>query len=414
MATILPFKALRPSRKYAKDVSSLPYDVYSRDEAKEYVKDKPYSFLNIDRPETQFPDDYDMYSKEVYLKGKELLDNEEKEGIFIQDQSAYYYIYELTMNNRKQTGLVALSSIDDYLNNVCLKHELTVEEKEKDRINHVNTLSAQTGPIFLTYRFKESINVIIEKVKENSPLYDFESLDGVKHRVWIIDNEEDIEDLQTEFGEVEHTYIADGHHRAASAVKVGLKRREEYPDYTGDEEFNYFLSVLFPSNELHIFDYNRHVKDLNGYTPNEFLGKLQEKFDIYTLEKRAHPLRKNSITMYLNKKWYLLEAKENILKLRSDDVVKKLDVSLLQEEVLTPLLNIQDPRLDKRISFIGGIRGLEALEINEGVSFAMYPTSIDELLNVADKNALMPPKSTWFEPKLRSGLFIHKFEEEKM
>ena len=414
MAHILPFKALRPAVSKAKEVAALPYDVYSRQEAKEYIKDKPLSFLNIDRPETQFENNYDMYSKDVYLKADQMIKEEWKKGIFVQEEYPAYYLYELTMNDHVQTGIVALSSIDDYLNDVCKKHELTVEVKERDRINHVDITSAQTGPIFLTYKAKNEIRRKVNKIKQSKSLYDFISEDHIRHRVWIVSDKEDISYLQKAFDQVESTYIADGHHRAASAVKVGLKRRKEHPDYSGNEEFNYFLSVLFPDDELKILDYNRVVSDLNGYTYDEFLNRLNQKFDISLLTEKRHPEHKNEITMYLNHQWYSLKAHDDIVEKRKSSSVLSLDVSLLQDEILSPLLNIGDPRTDQRIRFIGGIRGLDELvketDQTSGAAFAMYPTSIQELLDVADHHLLMPPKSTWFEPKLRSGLFIHLFE----
>lgn len=412
MAKVLPFQALRPATDYAKDVAALPYDVYSREEAKEAVKGKPLSFLNIDRPETQFEDGHDMYGDDVYKKADEMIQSFKEKGIFIKDERKHYYIYELTMNGRAQNGIVALSSIDDYINGVCKKHENTVAEKEVDRINHVDVTSAQTGPIFLAYRQKQEISDLVEKVKKEAPLYDFVAEDGVKHTVWIVDDCYN-ETLIKAFENVEATYIADGHHRTASAVKVGLKRREEHPDYTGEEEFNYFLSVLFPDNELYIMDYNRFVKDLNGLSEKEFFGGLLNVFNVSSSEFGA-PERKGIVKMYYAHQWYTLTMKEECLEDRNDPVTS-LDVAYLQDLVLTPILGIEDPRVDKRISFIGGIRGLKELErlVDEkegSVAFAMYPTSIDELLAVADAKMLMPPKSTWFEPKLRSGLFIHEIE----
>ncbi len=414
MAIVRPFKALRPTKKYIKEVAALPYDVYSREEAKQYVEDKPYSFLNIDRPETQFDSDYNMYDETVYQKADQMIQDFEKKGIFEQDKQNCFYIYELTMGIQVQTGIVGLSSIDDYLNDICKKHEFTVEEKEIDRINHVDYTSAQTGPIFLTYRAKQTIKDIVNDVKKEAPLYDFIADDGVKHTVWKIEDEALVKNIEEYFKTVPYTYIADGHHRTASAVKVGLKRRQEHPNYTGEEEFNYFLSVLFPSDELKILDYNRVVFDLNGNTKEEYLNKLSEKYTVTKTEK-GHPGHKGELTMYLDQEWYLLTPHNDMLESRKESPVKILDVATLQEEVLTPILGIGDPRVDKRIKFVGGIRGLDELEkeVNqrkEAVAFAMYPTSIDELLNVADASLIMPPKSTWFEPKLRSGIFIHKFE----
>lgn len=335
------------------------------------------------------------------------------DGTFIRDEIPCYYIYQQTMNGRSQTGLVACSSIDDYLNHVVKKHENTREEKEQDRIRHVDTTDAHTGPIFLAYRAKEELNRIIHRITTGHPLYDFVSEDNVEHRVWKIAAPGPIKEIEEAFLDVEATYIADGHHRAASAVKVGLMRREENPGYTGEEAFNYFLSVLFPDEQLMIMPYNRVVADLNGMSSEEFLEKISRCFVVKEEGMIPYsPDKKGKFGMYLNRKWYSLEAKE---ELGTDDPVDELDVSILQNALLGPILGIGDPRTDKRIDFIGGIRGLKELERRTeedmAVGFALYPTSIQELLDVADANRLMPPKSTWFEPKLRSGLFIHLLKE---
>ncbi|MBE5833228.1 MAG: DUF1015 domain-containing protein [Butyrivibrio sp.] len=408
MAKVKPFKAYRPTKELISKVAALPYDVYSSAEAREIVKDNPLSFLNIDRAETQFPEGYDMYSKEVYEKARDLLWNEIEDGVFIQDTDEYYYIYEQTMNGRTQTGIVGLSSIDDYLSGVIKKHENTREDKEIDRINHVDTCNAQTGPIFLCYRNDDRITQILNKTKESVPVYDFVSEGNVLSRVWIIDQKDDIDAVSKAFSEMEHTYIADGHHRCASAVKVGLKRRESSAAQDHDQEYDFFLSVLFPDKELQIMDYNRVVKDLNGLRPDLFLARLKEKFVVTESDVPVRPDKKGNFGMYLDEKWYILEATSDIIDI---DVVEGLDVSILQNEVLYPILGIKDPRTDKRIDFIGGIRGLDELEKrcheDMRVAFSMHPTSIDELFAVADQGRLMPPKSTWFEPKLLSGMFIH-------
>lgn len=410
MATVRPFQCVRPNKEVVSRVAALPYDVYNRTEAKEVVKKEPLSFLNIDRAETQFDDSVDTYAPCVYEKASEMLHEWMDNGIFIKDEANCYYVYELIMNGRSQTGIVACSSIDDYQNNIIKKHENTRADKELDRITHVDTCSAQTGPIFLAYRSKEEINVIVDAVMKTEPLYAFTSDDGVTHNVWKIADTSDVGKIQDAFAKIQEIYIADGHHRAASAVKVGLKRREENPGYTGEEEFNYFLSVLFPHDQLMIMDYNRTVKDLNGYSKEEFFEKIREHFDLEEMSGKASPAKKAEFTMYLDKKWYRLTAKKELQDIT--DAVASLDVSLLQDYLLGPVLGIQDPRTDKRIDFIGGIRGLEELERRADedmkVSFAMYPTSITELFDVADAKKLMPPKSTWFEPKLRSGIFIHE------
>ena len=409
MALIKPFECVRPNEKDAARVAALPYDVYNRQEAVCEVKREPLSFLKIDRAETQFDDSTDTYAPEVYAKAKELFEEALADKIFITDTDKTYYIYALTMDKRTQTGIVACASIDDYLNNVIKKHENTRADKEVDRITHVDTLSAQTGPIFLAYRADSVINDAVKKTKENKALYDFISPDGIRHQVWKMTDITLVENVRKAFEGIDSVYIADGHHRAASAVKVGLKRRQENPGYTGDEEFNYFLSVLFPDEELMILPYNRVVKDLNGYTQEEFLNKIKEKFDIAESDKQVSPDKKGTFGMYLGGKWYKLTAHKDIM---SDDPVDGLDVAVLQDNLLAPVLGIGDPKTDKRIDFVGGIRGLSELEkrCREDcvVAFSMYATSIAELFAVADAGKLMPPKSTWFEPKLRSGLFIHR------
>lgn len=409
MAVIKPFECVRPNEKDAARVAALPYDVYNRQEAVCEVKREPLSFLKIDRAETQFDDSTDTYAPEVYAKAKELFEEALADKTFITDTDKTYYIYALTMEKRTQTGIVACASIDDYLNNVIKKHENTRADKEVDRIAHVDTLSAQTGPIFLAYRADSVINDAVKKTKENKALYDFISPDGIRHQVWKMTDITLVENVRKAFEGIDSVYIADGHHRAASAVKVGLKRRQENPGYTGNEEFNYFLSVLFPDEELMILPYNRVVKDLNGYTHEEFLNKIKEKFDIAESDKQVSPDKKGTFGMYLGGKWYKLTAHKDIM---SDDPVDGLDVAVLQDNLLAPVLGIGDPKTDKRIDFVGGIRGLSELEkrCREDcvVAFSMYATSIAELFAVADAGKLMPPKSTWFEPKLRSGLFIHR------
>ena len=413
MSIIRPFKGIRPATDLAASIAALPYDVYSSKEAREIVSSNPMSFLKIDRAETLLPEGTDLYSPEVYQTARRTLDAMIEDGSFIQDTSACYYIYALTMDGRTQTGLVGCAAIDDYINNVILKHENTLAAKEEDRIRHVDACSAQTGPIFLAYRPYRPLQEIIDQEKSLPALYDFVSDDGVRHQVWRISGQKNIDNISQLFKEIPHLYIADGHHRAASAVRVGVKRREEHPGYTGEEEFNYFLSVIFPDDELLIMDYNRVVKDLNGLSPEKFLEKLGEFFEIRKLPEAAHPGRKGEIALFLEEQWYLLTLKA---RYADSDPVEGLDVSLLQNLVLGPVLGIQDPKTDKRIDFVGGIRGLSELErrvhTDMKAAFAMYPTSIGELFAVADEGRLMPPKSTWFEPKLRSGLFIHALREK--
>jgi len=410
LAKIRPFHAVRPREDVASKVAALPYDVYNREEALEEIKKEPLSFLKVDRPETHFPEDFNPYDSEVYKKAREILQEMIQEGIFIRETKPCYYIYELTMDGRAQTGLVGCAAIDDYLQDVIKKHELTREDKELDRINHVDVCNAQTGPIFLTYRSQASINEVIEKVKQKTPLYDFKASDGVRHAVWVISEDRDLEKITSGFAGIQSIYIADGHHRTASAVKVGLKRREEHPNYTGQEEFNFFLSVLFPNDQLLILDYNRVVKDLNGLSKAEFLEEIKKGFELEEIGDTPYkPEEKATFGMALEGTWYKLRARQEI---RSTDPVEGLDVSLLQNHLLTPILQIMDIRTDKRIDFVGGIRGLQELEKRTNsdmkCAFSLYPTSIQELFAVSDAGRLMPPKSTWFEPKLRSGLFIHE------
>ncbi len=411
MPKITPFQSIRPLPELAGRIAALPYDVYSREEALAEVKKEPLSFLKIDRAETQFPADTDMYAPEVYAKARELLDAMTADGSFIMEKTPCYYIYELTMNGRTQTGIAACSAVDDYQNDLIKKHENTREDKELDRIRHVDVTNAHTGPIFLVYRSRREINEIVNSQKERAPLYDFVSADGIAHKVWRVSDAETVSRIETLFAQIPCTYIADGHHRCASAVKVGLKRRQESPDFTGAEEYNRFLSVLFPDDQLFIMPYNRVVKDLNGLSPDDFIEAVRKAgFSIeYKGKEQIAPCRKGTFGMYLSGSWYLLAAGKSLL---SSDPVKGLDVSVLQDCLLSPVLGIKDPRTDKRIDFVGGIRGLDELErrvkTDMAAAFSMYATSIEELLSVADAGLLMPPKSTWFEPKLRSGLFIHR------
>ncbi len=412
MATIRPFAAIRPAVSCAADVAALPYDVMNSEEARRMTEGKPLSFLHIDKAEIDLAPDVDIYDDAVYQKAKENYHAMVENGTLIQDIMPNYYIYRLTMNGRSQTGLVVCTSIDEYLDGTIKRHELTRADKEADRIRHVDTLNANTGPIFLAYRGNAEIRGILEGwISQFAPVYDFTAEDGIRHSVWVIDSDTEIGLLTEQFAQVKNLYIADGHHRNASAVKVGQKRREQAGSYTGEEEFNFYLSVLFDADELHIMDYNRVVKDLNGMTEEAFLAALAEKFTLRTIGKEAfHPDQRHTFGLYLSGTWYALTAKAEIIP--ENDPVGSLDVSILQQEVLTPLLGIGDPRTDKRIDFVGGIRGLAELErrVDSGemrLAFSMYPTSMDELMAVADADLIMPPKSTWFEPKLRSGLFIH-------
>lgn len=412
MAVFRPFAAYRPKAELADQVAALPYDVMNRKEAKEVVVGNPYSFLHVDKAEIDLDDSIDSYAACVYEKAASNLEDMIQKSIYEKDDKPCYYIYREMMGERSQTGLVGCASIDDYLENKIKKHELTVAKKEEDRVRHVDTCNANTGPIFLTYRHDSEITAVIEGWKDtHEPECDFLSEDQVRHTVWVVDDEIVIGILESALSAVSDFYIADGHHRAASAVRVGQKRRQQHPDYTGMEEFNYFLSVLFPDDELAIFDYNRVLKEWNGYTPETLLTRLSTDFVI--TEAGGKPVRPDALHtfgMYMDGRWYYLQAKEQLCQ--NGCAVDNLDVSILQKYVLTPIFDIQDPRTDPKIAFVGGIRGLEELEkmVDGGmaVAFSMYPTSMTELMEIADGGQIMPPKSTWFEPKLRSGLFIHQ------
>ena len=430
MAVFRPFKAVRPAEKHAAETAALPYDVYTRAEAQEAVRERPLSFLNIDRPETQFPENTDMYSPEVYQRASEFLLKEIRDGIYVRDLQPCFYIYEITQGQHTQAGLAGLCSIDDYLENAIRKHENTVPEKEADRYMHIDTLSAQTGPVLLAFHTQKTISSMIEDGRKSQPLYDFTAEDGVRHRVFRVSDPEKTREIEAAFAAVPSLYIADGHHRASAACRVGLKRREQHPGYDGTEEFNYFLAVACPEEEMQILPYNRIVTDLGGEKADHFLEELSSAFE----EERNLPApttaarEKGEILMYLNGSWTLLTVKPEIAKLRNVDPVSALDVSLLQDEVLSRFLGIQDPKTDRRLRFEGGLKSPKELaamvdqlnfqmiasgvidEKGPAAAFVMHPTSLSELMSVADAGLLMPPKSTWFEPKLRSGIFIHEFE----
>ncbi|MGX7420376.1 DUF1015 domain-containing protein [Carnobacterium gallinarum] len=412
MVKIKAFKGIRPNTQDAQKIASLPYDVLNTEEARVLGDKNSQSFLHIDKAEIDLAKEVSPYADEVYQKAAENLQTFLQKEWLIKETTEKFYIYELTMNGRSQTGLVVCTSIDDYLNEKIKKHEFTREEKELDRIRHVDTCDANTSPIFLTYRENQGINQLItDWVKEHQALYEFTSFHEVTHRVWEINDTAIIQDLEDLFAaKVPYLYIADGHHRTESAVKVGLQRRQEFPAAPENAEFNYFLSVLFPKEQLDILDYNRVV---NVPISVDFLADLAEIFTVTKVGKEiVKPEKAKTIGMYLAGDWYQLEAKSDII---SEDPVASLDVSILQEHVLTALFDIQDIRTDKRIDFVGGIRGLgELVELVDSgaytVAFAMYPTTMEDLLNVADSGQIMPPKSTWFEPKLLSGLFVHDLE----
>lgn len=416
MSVFRPFKAVRPMPQYASRVAALPYDVMTSDEAREKVKDNPYSFLHVDKAEIDLPKDTDIYADIVYKTAAANLKSLENDDICRQDNSPCFYIYMQTMNGCTQTGIVGCASIDEYIDGKIKKHELTRADKEADRIRHVDTCDANTGPIFLTYKGNDEINKIVDNYKKvHLPVYDFVSEGDIDNKIWVINDEETVAKLKDLFSSVPALYIADGHHRCASAVKVGQKRREENPGYTGNEEFNFFLAVVFPKDELRIFDYNRVITDLNGLDFPKFIEKISEKFQIESTDSTEpyRPCERHTFGMFINESWYKLTAKPGTFD--ESDPVNSLDVSILQNNLISPILGIDDPRTDKRIDFVGGIRGLRELErrvhTDMKLAFSMYPTSLDELIKIADAGALMPPKSTWFEPKLLSGLFIHKLSE---
>ncbi len=411
MAKIIPFKGLRPKNSIAPQLATLPYDVVNVEEARQYKKD-PYHFYHVTRSEIDLPENVDVHSMQVYEKAKENLDAFIHQKIMVQDKEPCYYIYELVMNGRSQTGLVCASSCDDYFNGVIKKHEFTRPEKELDRINHIKTTHAQTGIVFLAYNDQEDVQQIIEDWKKvHKPNYDFVSEDGIRHIFWVMDDYAKVARITNLFDtEVPATYIADGHHRAASAGKVCKEMREAGMSITGDESFNYFITAIFPASQTQIMDYNRVVKDLNGLSAEAFLRALNENFTIEKLGKTAYkPAKPHEFGMYLNKEWYKLTAKKGSF---NNDPVGVLDVTILQENVLSKVLDIHDPRTDKRVDFIGGIRGMKALEqrVDSGemaAAFSCYPVSIQQLFDIADSGNVMPPKSTWFEPKTRDGLVVY-------
>lgn len=411
MAIIAPFKALRPQPQFAKQVASRPYDVLNSAEAREEVKDNAYSFLHITKSEIDLPETTDIHSQPVYDKAKDNLDAFVRKDILFREAKPCYYIYQLVMNGRSQTGLVCGSAVDDYDNDIIKKHEFTRPEKENDRINHIKTSGAQTGNVFLAYRNVAAIDTLISNwQKTHQPVYDFMAEDGIQHTIWVVNDDAAINNITTTFSTaVPLTYIADGHHRAASAAKVRKALGNK-----ATEQADYFLTTLFPSNQLHIMDYNRVVKDLNGHSTESFITALQQNFDVELVGKTVfQPKQLHSFGMYLNGNWYKLTAKAGTY---TTDPIGVLDVTILSNNILDPLLAIKDQRTDKRIDFVGGIRGLQELEkrVNSGemqIAFSLYPVSLEQLFDIADSGNVMPPKSTWFEPKLRDGLLTHLIYE---
>ena len=411
MAIIKPFKAVRPANEYVKMVAELPYDVMNREEAKKIAKGNKYSYLHIDRAEIDLDDKINEHDEQVYVKAKENLDKFKKENIFVKDKEDAIYIYREIVNDRAQIGIVACVAVDDNLNGVVKKHEYTKPDKELDRTNHIKYCNANTGTVLLTYKNNEEIDKIMDYyVYFMNPIYDFKTDDGVTHTVWKVEKERDINNLINEFKKVGNLYIADGHHRCAAAENIALEERRKNPNYTGEEEFNYYIAMISPDTNLKVMDYNRIVKDLNNLTEEEFLNKIKEKFILREVKENYKPDKKGHMGMFLNDKWYEIEFGKEYLDKK--DVVETLDISILQQYILDEILGIKNPRTDKRIDFIGGIRGAKEIErrVKEDmkVGFLMYPTHINELISVADANEIMPAKSTWFEPKVRCGLFLHE------
>jgi len=414
MATVKPFPALRPRRDVAGTVASPPYDVLNSEEAREMAAGNPISFLHINKPEIDLSPDTDHYSDAVYSKGRENLMRFIEEGVMKQDEQPCFYLYAQKMGDHRQVGLVAAASVQEYIDDKIKKHELTREKKERDRVKHIDTLNAQVGPVFLTYKAVPEIDALLEEIQEKEPEADFVSPDGIQHTLWVIGSHKRIEKIATLFKQVDVLYVADGHHRSAAAQIICKDRREKNPDYTGAEPWNYFLTVIFPDDQMMILPYNRVVKDLNGLTVDEFLAKAGDKFEIEEAAGAFEPETKKVFGMYLDGKWWKLTAKVGTFD--ESDPVNSLDAAILQNNLLAEILGIGDPRTDERIDFVGGIRGLGELEkrVNSGemkLAFSLHATSIEQLMAIADAGKIMPPKSTWFEPKLRSGLVVHRIGE---
>jgi len=410
MTLIRPFTGLRPAPEHAADVAAPPYDVLNTEEARERASGKPWSFLHISKPEIDLREGTDPYADEVYAKARENFDRMREQGILLQDERPGYYLYELTMGDHTQTGLVAAASVADYDTNRIRKHEFTRPDKEDDRVRQIDALNAQTGPVFLTYRHHPEIDALVERITGESPDVDITADDGVRHRLWKVIADEDNNRITEVFDAMDCLYIADGHHRSAAASRVAAMRQGGNPAHSGEEAYNYFLSVIFPDNQMQILDYNRVIKDLRGLDPDQFVQAVKQDFDVTPEDKAVKPSKPNEFGMYLAGQWYRLNI--NPERIPEDDPVRRLDVSLLADNLIAPLLGIDDPRRDKRIDFVGGIRGLAELEkrVDSGemaVAFSLFPTSMADLMSVADADEVMPPKSTWFEPKLADGLVSH-------
>jgi len=414
MATLKPFKGIRPKKELVKNIACRPYDVLNEQEARVETKGDPNSFYHVIKPEIDFPDDFDHYAPEIYKKGKDNFERMFREGIFKQDDKDYYYIYAQTMNGRKQYGIVGCASVDDYMNDVIRKHELTRPDKEEDRKNHVRVSNLNYEPVFFAYPHVKTLDELVNRICTNAPEYDFVTDDGIGHTFWVVKDAKDVDTITQEFSKIKYTYVADGHHRTAAAALVGKEKREKNPNHTGKEEYNFFLAVHFPDNQLQIMDYNRVIRDLNGHSPAQLIEKLKENF---TVEEKGtgvyKPTHLHNFSMYLDGKWYSLTAKPGTYN--DKDPIGVLDVTILSERVLAPLFNITDLRKDKRIDFVGGLRGLGELKkrVDSGemkVAFALYAVTMKQLIDIADSGKIMPPKTTWFEPKLRSGLVLHSLD----
>lgn len=414
MAILKSFKGIRPKKEFVNRIASKPYDVLNGKEARAEAGDNTYSFYHVIKPEIDFPDDFDHYAPEIYKKGKENFDKHVRDGVFFTEKKNCLYIYAQTMNDRRQFGIVGCASVDDYFNNIIRKHELTRPDKEEDRKNHIRYSNLNYEPVFFAYPNLAAVDALVNDVVRGAPEYDFVSDDGIGHTFWVINDEPTIQKLTDLFSKIKFTYVADGHHRTAAAALVGKEKREANPHHTGHEEYNFFLAVLFPDNQLAIMDYNRVVKDLNGLSSADFLKRLEENFII---EEKGHTVSKpdqlHRFGMYLESNWYSLTAKPGTFQ--NDDPIGVLDVTILSEKILVPILNIKDLRTDKRIDFVGGLRGMGELEkrVNSDemkVAFALYPVTMKQLIDIADSGKIMPPKTTWFEPKLRSGLVLHSLE----
>ena len=410
MAILKPFRGIRPKKEFVKQVASRPYDVLNEKEARSECKGNPYSFYHIIKPEIDFPDNFDHYAPEVYKKGKENFDILSREGVFFTDEKDCLYIYAQTMNGRTQYGIVGCAGVDDYFNDIIKKHELTRPDKEEDRKNHIRCSKLNYEPVFFAYPDVEELNGIVKNICAENPEYDFVSDDGIGHTLWVVKEKILIDKIVRHFSNIKYTYVADGHHRTAAAALVGKEMRDANPNHRGSEEYNYFLAVHFPASQLQIMDYNRVVKDLNGLSSTDFLKKISDSFLVEEKSSTYKPDKLHNLGMYLEGKWYSLTAKPGTYN--DKDPIGVLDVTILSEKILEPILNIKDLRTDKRIDFVGGLRGLGELEqrVNSGemkVAFALYPVSMKQLIDIADSGKIMPPKTTWFEPKLRSGLIIH-------